>query len=293
MNENTSTDALRNQSAIGIFDSGLGGLSVLQHIHQQLPNETLLYFADSAYAPYGNKGNTWIAERSLQICEYLLTQNIKALVVACNTATTSAVHEIRKHHPELIVVGVEPGLKPASLISQSKVIGVLATEATLKSPRFNQLAAHLTEENGVRFLLQACHGLVEYIERGELNSPELALLIKQYVEPLIAQKADVLVLGCTHYPFLQEQISQQAGHNVRLIDTGIAIAQRLLDLLSKQNLLNSTDHKASMSLLSTGSIHPLKSFCTRLTALDETQLDIKNVQLPLNAQSKAIIANAK
>ena len=230
---------------VGIFDSGLGGLSVLRHIRAQLPLEDLLYFADSAFAPYGGKPEAAVIERTLAIAGFLAAQQCKALVVACNTATAAAVLAVRERYPRLPVVGVEPGLKPATLCSASRVVGVLATEGTLASARFRALEARLCASTGVRFVAQACSGLADQVEKGELRSPATAALVQRYVEPLIRQGADTLVLGCTHYPFLLPLIEASAqgagGRKVNVIDTGEAVARQLQRVLDEHTLLRAAD----------------------------------------------------
>ncbi len=185
-------------ASVGVFDSGIGGLSVLRHIHAHLPHEHLLYFADSGYAPYGGKPKAQIVERTLAIAEFLLQRGAKALVVACNTATAASIAALRERYPSLPVVGVEPGLKPAAALTRSGIVGVLATERTLASPRFAALHEKISEATGVRFLLQPCIGLAAQVEKGELHSRATERLLQAYVTPLVEQGADTLVLGCTH-----------------------------------------------------------------------------------------------
>jgi len=231
-------DSIAN-SPIGVFDSGVGGLSVLRHIRQQLPREKLLYCADSRHAPYGSKTREQILERSLWLTEFLLGQGAKAIVVACNTATAAAVTELRQRF-DVPVVAMEPAVKPAAAASKSGVIGVLATVGTLKSAQF----AALLEKHGreVRVVTQACHGLVECVERGELDSPETVALVRGYVEPLLAHGADTLVLGCTHYLFLRGLIEQAAGPEVALVDTGAAVARQLQRRLEEAAMLAVADN---------------------------------------------------
>jgi len=226
-------------SPIGIFDSGVGGLSILRHIHALLPNEALLYFADSGFAPYGEKPEAVIVERALSIADFLLQQNCKAIVVACNTATAAAIAALREKYPSLTVVGVEPGLKPAAAQTKTNVVGVLATERTLASDKFQALHEQQAASGDVRFLQQACVGLADQIEKGELASIQTVSLVRRYVEPLITQGADTLVLGCTHYPFVLEQIEtviKSLQKEVSIIDTGAAVARHLQRLLEQSHL---------------------------------------------------------
>ncbi|RFP23903.1 glutamate racemase [Duganella sp. BJB476] len=226
---------------IGVYDSGVGGLSVLRHIRAQLPAEDLIYFADSGHAPYGEKTEEYVVDRALLVAAFLLERGIKALVVACNTATVAAIKAVRARYPELPVVGVEPGLKPAAAVTRSGKVGVLATARTLKGDKFLQLREQISAATQAQFLLQPCVGLVDQIELGDLQTPAIAALLEQYVAPLLDQGADTLVLGCTHYPFVQsgiERVLQAHGHaDVTLIDTGDAVARQLVRLLGAAGLL--------------------------------------------------------
>lgn len=238
---------LSAQAPVGVFDSGIGGLSVVHHLREQLPHEDFIYFADSAYAPYGERSNEELIERSVKITEFLLAKGIKALIIACNTATAAAVAELRHRFPHFIIIGMEPGIKPAAARSESKVVGVLATRSTLQSQKFQELSARLSLETQTQFIPQACVGLVNEIERGDLSSPAITGLLRQYVTPLLEQGVDTLVLGCTHYPFVEQQIraiiaEHTEGKNKKeifVVDTGAAIARRLQQLLSQHHLLKS------------------------------------------------------
>jgi len=219
---------------IAVFDSGVGGISVLKHIYSRLPHEYLLYVADSKYAPYGNKTSEEIQARCFEIADFLIEKDAKALVVACNTATAAAVDVLRERYA-LPIVGMEPAVKPAAEASKNGIIGVLATTGTLKSAQF----AALLESYGrnVKVVTQACVGLVECVERGELNTEHTFELIQKYCAPLLAEGADTIVLGCTHYPFLRPLIESVVGPQVALIDTGDAVAIYLQKRLSALNLL--------------------------------------------------------
>lgn len=236
-------------SPIGVFDSGVGGLSVLRHIRAQLPNEDLLYFADSGHAPYGDKTEQYVVDRALAVTEYLLTQGAKALVVACNTATVAAIKAVRARYPELPVVGVEPGLKPAAAASRNGKVGVLATARTLKGEKFLQLREQISAATRAEFLLQPAVGLVDEIEKGDLEAPEIGAMLERYVAPLLDQGADTLVLGCTHYPFVRNGIDRVLREHdrtdVTLIDTGDAVARQLGRLLEAGGLLQSADGEAA------------------------------------------------
>ena len=227
---------------IGVFDSGVGGLSVLRHIRAQLPNEHLLYFADSGFAPYGDKPEHVVAERSLAIAAFLVARGAKALVVACNTATVAAIRLIREHYPDMPIVGVEPGLKPAAAASRNGKVGVLATECTLGGAKFLQLREQVALASEVEFLLQGCTGLADQIELGELDSAATTAMLERYIVPLLDQGADTLVLGCTHYPFVTATINsivrEATDRDVVLIDTGDAVARQLARLLAAAGCTN-------------------------------------------------------
>ncbi len=251
---------------------------MLQHIRRQLPHESLLYFADSGFAPYGDKPETVIVQRSLAIAQFLLAQGIKALVVACNTATAAAIAAIRQVYPALIVVGVEPGLKPAIALSKTGVVGVLATSRTLDSRKFIALRDQLAQEHKVRFLPQACVGLVDQIEKGELQSQATALLLQRYIVPLVADGADTLVLGCTHYPFvlpliqqicaqLSTQISKPAA-DMAIVDTGDAVARQLARLLNRHDCANLSASQGSLNTFTTGPHSSLSNALGNLLKLE-------------------------
>ncbi|MCG5074692.1 glutamate racemase [Paraburkholderia tagetis] len=218
---------------IGIFDSGLGGLSVLRAVRAQLPAERIVYVADSRYAPYGQRDDDFIADRTLAICEWLVAQGAKALVVACNTATAQSIALVRERL-SVPLVGVEPGIKPAALISKSRVAGVLATPVTLRSTRFQALVERHAAD--LRVLCQPGHGLVEAVERCDVSSPALVELLRGYVQPMLDAGADTLVLGCTHYPFLDAAIRSIVGERMMLVDTSVAIARQLERVLDQHGL---------------------------------------------------------
>lgn len=261
-------DLAQADAAIGIFDSGIGGLSVLRHVRALLPQEELLYFADTGFAPYGEKPESVIAQRALAIAAFLLKFRVKALVVACNTATAAAIAALRERHPDLLVVGVEPGLKPAAALTRSGTVGVLATAGTLASEKFLKLQWQITEITQVNFLLQPCSGLASQIEKGEIRSRETALLVERYVAPLIAQQADTLVLGCTHYPFVEQLVRDAAGAGVHIVDTGEPVARQLQRLLAQRGLLQTSSGAGALSAYTTGSRSALSNAFQRLLALN-------------------------
>lgn len=231
------------------MDSGVGGLSVLLHIRRLLPDEALLYAADTAHIPYGDKTPAFVRDRVHLIADTLVKLGAKALVVACNTATAAAVESLRERLA-LPVVGMEPGVKPAVLGSRSGVVGILATEGMVSSNRMAQLVQRFAGDREV--IIQACPGLVEQVERHALETPETSRLLQRYLAPIIERGADTVVLGCTHYPFLRPLIERLAGPRVNVIDTGEAIARRLQYLLQERGLVNPAEAEAGMRFFTTG-----------------------------------------
>ena len=231
-NERAASDA---SAPVGIFDSGLGGLSVLRAVRAILPHERLIYVADSLHAPYGERDDDFIVDRTMAIGEWLVSQGAKALVVACNTATAQSIALVRERLP-IPLVGVEPGVKPAAAVSKSRVVGVLATAVTLRSARFQSLLDRYAGD--CRFICQAGHGLVQAVERCDTSSPALMALLESYIAPMLDAGADTLVLGCTHYPFLDRAIRDIAGERLQIVDTSVAIARQLDRLLDAHALKN-------------------------------------------------------
>ena len=234
---------LANSQPIGVFDSGVGGISVLKHIHALLPHEDLLYFADSANAPYGNKSQEFIRERSFYLADFLMDKGARALVVACNTATAAAIGALREKY-DLPIIGMEPAVKPAAAATKTGVVGVLATVGTLKSAQFAALLENYGQ--GIRIVTEGCPGLVECIERGELESPEIQTLLQGYIQPLLEAGADTIVLGCTHYPFVKPLIQEIAGPEITLIDTGAAVARQLQVRLADKKMLSANTEEGKI-----------------------------------------------
>ena len=219
---------------IGVFDSGLGGLTVLSALRARLPNEEFFYFADTRFLPYGERPEVFLKERGVLIAEALARRGAKALVIACNTATAAAAEAIRAA-TALPVVALEPGVKPAAALSKSGVIGVLATTRTLQSERFQRLVGN--HASHCQVVVQPCPGLAEAIETQGPESTEVAALLDVFVAPLAAAGADVVVLGCTHYPWVAESIARRMPAGVTLLDTGEPVARQLERLLAAANLL--------------------------------------------------------
>jgi glutamate racemase len=272
---------------VGIFDSGVGGLSVLRHVRAQLPHEHLLYFADSGYAPYGDKPEQVVAERVLAVADFLVGCGVKALVVACNTATVAAIALIRARYADLPIVGVEPGLKPAAAATRNGKVGVLATDSTLGGEKFLLLRDQIRSATGAQFLLQPCVGLADQIEQGELDSDDTTSMLERYIAPLLAEGADTLVLGCTHYPLVQASIEKvirrTTQREVTLIDTGDAVTRQLARLLAAAGL-ERTAAAAELEGFTTASATALESAFLSLLGLEVT---VSEVTIPAPAAARA------
>lgn len=236
---------------IGVFDSGVGGVSVLRHIHTLLPHEDLIYVADSGHAPYGRKPRELIEQRALAITQFLLDQGAKAVVVACNTATAAAVNALRDRFA-IPIIGMEPAVKPAATLTHSGVVGVLATTGTLESDRFAALVEQHAQ--GVEVIVQCCVGLVEQVEKGALDGEETRRMVEGYVQPLLDGGADTLVLGCTHYPFVEPVIRSVAGPRVAIVDTGPAVARQLKRRLEEAQILNAQSVPGAVRFVTSGEL---------------------------------------
>lgn len=210
---------------IGVFDSGLGGLSVLKAIREALPSEDLIYLADSGYAPYGDRDEPFITERSRAMVSFLLKQGAKAVVIACNTATVVAARQLRAEFG-VPIVALEPAIKPAVELTQTKVVGVLATSRTVASPAVATLCERFGE--GVDIRLQGCPGLATQVEKGDLDGPHTRELLQRYLAPLVQAGADTLVLGCTHYPFLEPGIRRIVGPQMKIVESAHAVAREVV-----------------------------------------------------------------
>lgn len=225
---------------IGLFDSGVGGTSVWREVVKMLPYESTLLLTDGKNAPYGTKSQDEIIALSEKNTQFLLNNNSKIIVVACNTATTNAIAHLRSKY-DIPFVGIEPAIKPASLHSQTKIIGVLATQGTLSSELFHKTSERFGKEKGIKIIEQMGNGLVELIENGKLNSPELYSLLEKYLLPMVAQNIDYLVLGCTHYPYLVPMIQKIIPKHIKIIDSGEAVARQTKRLLAQNHLLSTSN----------------------------------------------------
>lgn len=230
-------------NSIGIFDSGVGGISIWKEIHKLMPHENTIYLADSNNAPYGNKSVDEIISLSIKNTEALINMGAKIIVVACNTATTNAIATLREQF-NIPIIGIEPAIKPAALKTQSKSIGILATRGTLNSNLFTSTSNEFT--NGITLHEVIGEGLVKLIEKGLLKSPEMDVLLKKYTDQLIQKEIDYLVLGCTHYPFLIPQLKKLIPETIQIIDSGEAVARQTQAVLKKNGLLNSINTKPTL-----------------------------------------------
>jgi len=224
-----------NNNPIGLFDSGIGGTSIWSAIHELMPNEDTIYLADSKNAPYGQKSKDEIVDLSIKNTEFLLNQNAKIIVVACNTATTNAIKELRAKY-DVPFIGIEPAIKPAANNSKTQTIGILATKGTLSSELFNK-AVEIYQDTHI--IEQVGHGLVQLIEDGQINSPKMDQLLHTYLQPMVEANIDYLVLGCSHYPYLIPQIEKIIPKNIKIIDSGEAVARQTQKVLQEQVGLHS------------------------------------------------------
>jgi glutamate racemase len=227
-----------NPRPIGLFDSGVGGLSVWREVARRLPDEDLVYYADQAHCPYGNRPPAEICSLSVHATDFLLRHDAKVIVVACNTACAAALDLLRARYPDVPFVGMEPAIKPAAARSRVRKIGVLATRGTLAGDLFARTRGRLN----VEVIAEAAEGLVEKVEAGELDSPETLALVRRAVEPLCAAGVDEIVLGCTHYPFLAPLIGQVAGPGIRLQDPSAAVARQVERIVEERSWRRETPH---------------------------------------------------
>ncbi|ESU20080.1 murI protein [Flavobacterium cauense R2A-7] len=230
---------MSSTNPIGIFDSGIGGTSIWKEIHQLLPNENTIYLADSKNAPYGQKTKEEIIQLSCKNTELLLEQGCKIIVVACNTATTNAIKELRAKY-NVPFIGIEPAIKPAANQTETETIGILATKGTLNSELFNKA---VETYSNVKIIEQIGFGLVQLIEEGKMESEEMTGLLNEYLKPMVEANIDYLVLGCTHYPYLIPQIKKIIPEHIKIIDSGAAVAKQTKKVLEKNNLLNLSEEK--------------------------------------------------
>lgn len=241
-----TTDFASRKVSVGVFDSGLGGLSVLREIHARYPAVPVLYLADQAHVPYGPRPLQQVRDFSVHITEFLLCQGAELIVVACNTASAAALYPLREIFPAIPFVGMEPAVKPAAETTRSGVVGILATPATFQGELYASVVERFASQ--VRLLTDTCPGLVQQVEQGQLDSPETDEILHRALDPMLAAGIDTVVLGCTHYPFVIPQIQKIVGPQVRVIDPAPAIARQMGHLLEEINRLPPADADPVMPL---------------------------------------------
>ena len=256
-----------NPGSIGIFDSGVGGLSVLRAVRAQSPQEDLLYLADQIHVPYGPRPLAEVRQFSQAITRFLLDQGAKLIVVACNTASAAALHSLRETFPEVPFVGMEPAVKPAAENTETGVVGVLATPATFQGELYASVVERFA--SGVMLLQNTCAGLVEQIEAGNLDGKETAIILERAIKPMLAANIDTIVLGCTHYPFVIPLIKEIAGPDVRVIDPAPAIARQVGRLLDWHDLRSPEQEPGRVTLLTTGAAEKLADFVKQVGLFED------------------------
>lgn len=220
---------------IGIFDSGVGGLTILSEIEKVLPYENFIYVADQAFAPYGKRSITELQNRSKSICEFLVSKQVKLIVVACNTASTSSIKHLRKHF-KVPIIGVVPVIKTLALVTKTKKTAVFATPITIKSIYLDLLISEFGKD--ITVYKEADTGLVGLIEQGDISNPKITAILKKHILSLKKLNVDAVALGCTHYPFLKETMQQMAGEGMHILDSGGAVARQVKRILTQENLLS-------------------------------------------------------
>jgi len=249
-------------SPIGVFDSGVGGLSVLRAIRALMPEEDVIYLGDQGHVPYGPRPMAQIQRFSEAITRFLLGQGAKIIVVACNTASAAALHYLRAQFPNVPFVGMEPAVKPAAEHTQSGVVGVLATPATFQGALYASVVERFA--SGVVLLQHTCPGLVNQIEKGDLNGPQTRAILEEALLPMLAQGIDTVVLGCTHYPFVIPLIEEIVGENVRVIDPAPAVARQVRRVLEAKGVKRPGGEKGSVRVFTSGAVSDLQSLLPRL-----------------------------
>lgn len=259
---------MREKAPIGLFDSGVGGTTIWKEVVSLMPYENTLYVADNQNAPYGGKTKQEI----IALCEantvFLLEKNVKIIVVACNTGTTNAISYLRNKYKEVKFIGVEPAIKPAALHSKTKNVGILATKGTLSSELFLKTRKESTSLSGVKVIEKVGEGLVDLIEKGEIDSPKMTTLLREYLTPMVEKNIDYLVLGCTHYPYLTPQIKLIIPTDIKIIDSGKAVARQTKNVLQANNLLNTSNEKPSHLWVANADIYVLEKLAPTMENLE-------------------------
>ena len=256
------SESFSPEQPIGIFDSGVGGLSVLRAVRRELPYEDILYLGDQAHIPYGPREKTQIRDFSYAITRFLLALGAKLIVVACNTASAVALHDLRKKFPDVSFVGMEPAVKPAAETTNTGKVGVLATPTTFAGELYASVVERFAR--GVMLFQDTCPGLVEQIEKGNLDGPETRRILKQALAPMLEGGIDTVVMGCTHYPFVIPQIETITGPSVRTIDPAPAIARQVRRLLTQRDLLNPSESRGALQFYTSGDPNALTDLLPQL-----------------------------
>ena len=259
-----------SKNLVGIFDSGIGGLSVLREIHNMLPFQPLFYIADQVHVPYGKRQMSEIRDFSFAIADFLAAMGAQMIVVACNTASAAALKELRKEYPQLTFVGMEPAVKPATQNTHNGIVGVLATPATFQGKLYHTLVEKFARD--VKILTNTCPGLVEAIESGEITTQSTRLILQRALIPMIEKGADTIVLGCTHFPFVVPMIKNIVGPDVAVIDPSPAIAKRVSFLLNELNLIKRYSSETEIIFSTTGKPKSFKRIIHSLIGIDTSPI---------------------
>ncbi|MEM8858413.1 MAG: glutamate racemase [Chloroflexota bacterium] len=257
---------------IGVFDSGIGGLSVLQEIHRQCPDQSTLYFADQANIPYGQKSKSELISYCETITQYLLGRGASVIVVACNTATAAAIDQLRKNHPDIPFIGMEPALKPAASTTKSGKVGVLATAGTFKSQKYAQLMTRFSDQ--VEIFENSCVGLVEQIESGHLESQLTREMLEEFINPMLEKKVDTLILGCTHYPFVKSAIKSIVEDKAQVINPAPAVAKQVGRIVNSLKSQINADSSINLNeYITSGSLEHFVSLVNRLKNVRDKSIE--------------------
>ncbi|MBA5792372.1 MULTISPECIES: glutamate racemase [unclassified Flavobacterium] len=251
---------MNDKRPIGLFDSGIGGTSIWRSVHAMLPNENTIFIGDSLNAPYGQKSKDEIIQLSKKNVDWLLAHDAKIIIVACNTATTNAIVELRQSY-DVPIIGIEPAIKPAAMLTQTGKVGVLATKGTLMSQKYEEAQQYYPN---VTFINQIGYDIVQLMEDGKLYAPELERLLRTYIDPMLAQNIDYLVLGCTHYPYLAPILDKFMPSSVKVINSGEAVAKQTLKILSNNNLLKTDGILGTSEFYTNKDVAILQSFINGL-----------------------------
>jgi glutamate racemase len=259
---------------IGFFDSGVGGLSVMKEVRRLLPAENLVYFADSAYCPYGAKPIEFIRNRAYAICDFMIGLEVKLIVIASNTTSIASLDAVREKY-SVPVIGVEPAVKPAASATSNGRIGVIATGVTLAGERFDSLVKRFGD--GLEIFTQPCPGLVEVVESGRWDNKETEELVGGYLDKLLAREVDTIILGCTHYPFLRHVVEKLAGSGIKVIDSGEAVARQVARVLEKSSLAADGKSDGDESFFTSGDPEKVRPVIRLLWGKPDLDVKRKNI----------------